>query len=134
MIDQHHRHDLEPSLRMAIHIMVESSDQGRTRDIPADRDRREMWQTWRGIAPYWAAWHLAKAAAGPGRHDLPLQQLIANGHWLANRAIRRRPVRSHVWLLPADEAIWINPGITPVEPAIPALSDKQLALARRFKG
>jgi hypothetical protein len=135
MIDRHH-HDLKPSLRLARHIMVESSDHGKTRDIPADRDRKEMWQTWCGIAPYWAAIALARLAAPPGlpRHQVPLGQLIANGHSLANFAIGFKPAHSHVWLLPPDEAVWINPGITPVEPAIPALSEKQLELARSFKG
>jgi hypothetical protein len=135
MIDRHHS-DLEPSLGLATHIMVESSDHGRTRAIPADRPRREMWQAWRGIAPYWAAVALARMAAPPGlsHHHVALTQLIANGHWLANFAVGFKPLRSHVRLLPADEAIWINPGTTPMEPAIPALSNKQLELARGYKG
>jgi hypothetical protein len=51
MIDQHHP-DLQPSLGLAMEIMEHSAKaEGRT--IPADRPRKEMWQTWRGIAPYW---------------------------------------------------------------------------------
>jgi hypothetical protein len=133
MIDRHHRGDLEPSLRLARHIMEESSDRGRTRDIPADRDRREMWPTWRGIAPYWAALRLARMAAGPGRHDLSLPQLISAGHSLTNFAIGFRPARSHAYLLPADEVIRINPEQQPIEPLIPPLSPEELDMARTYK-
>jgi hypothetical protein len=92
-----------------------------------------MWQTWRGIAPYWAALRLARMAAGPGRHDLSLPQLIGAGHSLTNFAIGFRPARSHAYLLPLDEVIRINPEQQPIEPLIPPLSPEELDVARSYK-
>lgn len=129
MMDKHHP-DLRPSIRLATHIMIE--DAKNVRDIPADRDRREMWQTWGCVAHLWAAVALVKLATGPGVHRVPLKQVISNARWLADFAVSFRPIRAQTTLLQEDEIVRVNPDLPSVEPDIPPLRKKWLHVARNY--
>jgi hypothetical protein len=124
-----------PSLSRGIHIMENCArDEGRT--LPAEHDWKTMWPRWGGIAPLWAAAALCETAAKsrgartPSYQDIEFrQQIVAASLWIADFAVKFRPVGATSTLLQEERVIRLQCGLDAIKPEIPPLSDKLLAYA-----
>jgi hypothetical protein len=133
-----HRHhpNFRASKNRATHIMVcRAKHEGR--DIPADRDRKKMWEKWGPVAPLWAAYIVCKAAAGRRGIPWPFPQwvtlLVSTSLWFANFAIGFKASGAGGPLLSEDAVIRVNPDMEPTEPELLPFSERELGWARTYK-
>jgi hypothetical protein len=129
MMHRHHP-ELGPSLNRAVHVMVHTA-QHEHRRIPAERDRKTMWQSWGGTAPLWTARALA-AAGSRGVRRIPVQKIIQYAHWLADFALGFKHEKARAPLLTEAEVVWVNSELQPLEPFIPPLTEMQVGWARNY--
>jgi hypothetical protein len=128
-----HHPDLRASKRRAMYIMVRCArDEGR--DIPADRDRKTMWETWGPVAPLWAARIVCRSAAREqGVSRFGSMPFISCSLWFADFAVKFEARGAKESLLSEDKVIRVNPELDPVEPNLPPFDGKRLIYAHAYK-
>lgn len=118
-----------------MHIMVcRAEHQGQ--DIPADRDRKKMWEIWGPVSPLWAAylyWKLVAAEKGitwsfPEWSTL----IVSTSLWFANFAIEFKAPGAKGFLLSEKAVIRVNPDMEPIKPGLALFSDRELGWARTY--
>jgi hypothetical protein len=131
-----HHPEFRVSKNLATHIMVcRAKHEGR--DIPAERDRKTMWEKWGPVAPLWAAYIVCRAAAG--RRGIPwsfpnrVRLIISTSLCLANFAVGFKASGAEDHLLSEDVVVWVNPDMEPTEPELWPFSDQELGWARTYK-
>jgi hypothetical protein len=134
-LDTHHR-EFRASKNLAIHIMVcRAKHEGR--DIPAERDRKTMWEDWGPVAPLWAAYLVCKADAR--RRGIPwvvaewVTDIISISLWFADFGTRFKASGARDWLLSEDAVVRVNPDMEPKKPPLWPFSDRELGWARTYR-
>jgi hypothetical protein len=133
-LDTHHP-DFRASKNLAMHIMVcRAEHEGR--DIPADRDRKTMWERWGPVSPLWAAFFFWRSAARGQRIPWSFPQwvtlIVSTSLSFANFATGFKARGAGASLLSEDAVIRVNPDMEPTEPVLPPFSDRELGWARAY--
>jgi hypothetical protein len=136
-LDRHHP-DLRASKNLAMHIMVcRAKHEGR--EIPAERDRKTMWEKWGPVAPLWAAYIVCRAAAG--RRGIPWSfpqwttLIVSTSLSFADFAVGFKASGAEDYLLSESEdvVVRVNPDMEPTDPELWPFSDQELGWARTYK-
>jgi hypothetical protein len=125
-------------------VMRSWSDGGRT-TVPTERTLTKRWQTWRGLAPLWAAsislvrslqtsGFSADAAIWEALHDpARLRRLLGHAKWFRSFAVGFIPEHSATALIPQGEAVEIVASAPEVMPDLEELPPADLAAAAGYR-
>ena len=85
-----HHPNFRASKNLATHIMV-CRAKHESRTIPAERDRKTMWEKWGPVAPLWAAYFVCRSVARergiPWSSPESLTLTVSTSAWFADFAV-----------------------------------------------